>query len=156
MSTSSLRDFLKEKAREQSQRERLVRRQEWVNAVSRLIDQCEAWLLEADPERVLQIVRLEFDKVEAGLGNYTVPGLKVSLDETKITIMPVGRNVASHRDIAKVRAAGRIDISDGARRYILYRNEQGDGDSWVVWDEQYRETQLDQARFEEIMKDLLS
>jgi hypothetical protein len=155
----TFREFLQEKAREDDHRERRRRRDEWVDAVDGLIRQLRDWLEQADSERLLSISRRDYDKLEQGLGAYEVPGLDVALGDSIVKISPVSRNVVgfvvSGGDAA-VRPEGRVDISDGLRKYVLYRTITDGNQQWNVVDEHSRTTLLDQARFEEIMQDLLS
>jgi hypothetical protein len=155
----TLREFLRDKAREDDQRERLQRREEWLTAVNHLIRQLRAWLEAVDSEKLLMIYDQEYDKLEQGLGMYKVSGLNVGLRDSLVKIIPVSRNVVASvesKGDAGVRAEGRVDISDGLRKYILYRTLRDGRDRWYALDEQYKATLLDQARFEEIMQDLLS
>ena len=156
---STLRELLKEKAHESNQRERREKRDEWVAAVKRLIGQFREWLREADPEQVLDVMTLDIEKLEQGLGTYHVPGLEISLDDTTVRVLPVGRNVVGFvgpRGDAGIRAVGRIDITDGSQKYILYRTTEGGEDRWYALDGRFEATLLDQHRFEAIMRDLLS
>jgi hypothetical protein len=155
----TLREFLRDKAREDDQRERLRCREEWITAVDHLIHQLRAWLEEADSEKLLMIYDQEYDKLEQGLGMYKISGLNVGLRDSLVKIIPVSRSVVGSVESqgdAGVRAEGRVDISDGMRKYILYRTLRDGRDQWYVLDEQYKATVLDQARFEEIMQNLLS
>jgi hypothetical protein len=66
----TFREFLQQKAAEQQQQGRRERRDEWVAAVDRLIEQLRTWLAESDPDRLLDVVRQEVEKAEPGLGVY--------------------------------------------------------------------------------------
>src|SRR5436190_1422248 len=118
-------EFLEKKRAQQSHsKERRERRDEWVTAVGRLIEQLRSWLTESDPAGVLDVVPIEIERTEQALGIYTVPGLKISLGEAAVQVVPVGRNVVGivgpQGDVG-IRAEGRVDITDGVRRFILYR-----------------------------------
>ena len=155
----TFREFLQEKAREDDQRERLGRREEWVTSVSRLIRQVRQWLEEADTEKLLIVSEPLYDKREQGLGTYRVPGLDIGLGDSLVKIIPVGRNatgVVGPKDGPGVLAQGRVDISDGMRKYLLLRTLEEGRDQWHALDERFEATLLDRARFEEIMHDLLS
>jgi len=158
MSAKSFREFLKEKAKEKDHVERRQRREEWVAAISRLIAQFLTWLQEADPEGVLEIFPVDLEKAEQGLGPYQVPGLTIRLSEAVVQVIPVARNVVGYvgtRGDHGVKAEGRIDMTDGARKYILYRT-LADGEHWYVLDERYQPTPLDRERFVAVLQDLLS
>src|SRR4051794_22353682 len=67
-----------------------ARREEWVEAVRRLMKQLEGWLREADRDGVLDIQEEEHDLREESLGRYTAPGLRVRLGAREVSIRPVG------------------------------------------------------------------
>src|SRR5579885_289108 len=151
--SKSFRDFLEEKAREGNEVTRRQQRQEWVDAVNRLVSQLSQWLTEADPKGVLEVERVEFRKAEEEIGSYQVPGLDIRLGCTAgVRIMPVGRNVVgsvAFRGAVGMPAEGRVDLTDGFRKYTLYRPLEG-GERWHVVDDRYNIAPLDQARFEAI------
>jgi hypothetical protein len=159
-STTSFREFLAEKAREDgSVAERKNRRNEWVAAVNRLLDQFRRWLKEADANDLLEVYPLDFDKLEKGLGPYHVSGLKIGLGDAAVEVVPVGRNTMGFvgPDGNMIRAAGRIDVRGGARKYQLYRTLNHDMESWrVVDDDHHKGATLDQTTFENMLLDLLS
>jgi hypothetical protein len=155
----TLREFLEEKARIPGQEERRQRREEWVACVQRIMQQFSDWLAEADTLGVLEIVPLDLERIEQGLGNYRVPGWSIQFEDTVIKILPVGRNVLGFlgpETEKPLRPQGRIDVTDGARRFILYRVLQDDGEQWLVVDDKYRVTPLDRQRFEAMIQELLS
>jgi hypothetical protein len=155
----TFREFLHQKAQEERESQRRERREEWTAAVDRLMKQLRAWLEQSDPEKVLELIPLEFDKAEQGLGLYRVPGLRISAGEASAQVVPVGRNVVGlvgPRGDAGVRADGRVDITDGTRKYILYRTLAEGQEKWYVLDERFNPTPLDQGRLEAILLDLLS
>jgi hypothetical protein len=160
MPVKSFRDFLQEKARAADHDERRNRREEWVGAVERLVSEIRAWLKEADPEGILEVVEVRRQKLEQGLGAYEVPSLEIHLGDSLVRVTPVGRNVVGFigplGDVG-VRAEGRIDITDadGIRKYILYRVLK-DGEHWYVLDERYEISAFDRSRLEEIIQELMS
>jgi hypothetical protein len=86
---TSFQEFLHKKAEEQGQSARRLQRDEWISAVSRLTDQITAWLGEANTEGILDLIDVPFDKVEAGLGPYTIYGLKIGLGDLSVQVVPV-------------------------------------------------------------------
>jgi hypothetical protein len=155
----TFREFLEKKAQGQRQSERRERRDEWVAAVGRLIAQLRAWLTESDPDRLLDVVPLEVEKAEPDLGTYTVPSLKIGVGDVAVRVEPVGRNavgVVRPRGDPSVRAEGRVDVTDGVRKYILYRTLKDGKESWYALDERFEATPLDRGRLEAILQDLLS
>lgn len=155
----TFREFLEKQAQQSRTKERRERREEWMQAVGRLTGQLRGWLAESDPTGVLDVVPVEMEKAEPGLGTYRVPGLKISLGAASVEVVPVGRNVVGvvgpHGDVG-VRAEGRVDITDGVRRYILYRTLQGGQETWHALDDHFQAAPLDRARLEGILQDLLS
>lgn len=155
----TFREFLEKQAEQQRHKERRERREEWTAAVGRLIDRLRAWLAESDPKQVLDVLPMETEIAEPGLGVYRVPGLKVSLGDAAVRVVPVGRNVVGlvgpQGDVGG-RAEGRVDITDGIRKYILYRTLQEGQENWYALDERFRAAPLDRGRLEGILQDLLS
>lgn len=156
-----LSDFLSEKAKDLNQVERKRRRDEWVESVTRLMAQFRTWLREADPQNLLTISGHDLDKLEQGLGAYRVPALDIEFEDALVRIVPVGRNVIRFRNmggtVQTLQAEGRVDITDGARKYTLYRTQTDGADRWVaVGESEVNPQPLDQALFERIMLELLS
>jgi hypothetical protein len=156
----TLHDFLQEKAREQDKIEQKKRRDEWTTAVRLLIETLRNWLTEADPEGLLDIETPMVNRREEGLGAYKAMSLEVGLGGDFVNIVPVGRNVVRFvlkgSDIG-LRAQGRVDITNGSRKYMLFRTIEDGHDRWyVVDDEKYEASPLDKERFESVMKDRLS
>jgi hypothetical protein len=155
----SLRELLQEKARDEDKLARLKAREEWVVAVTGLMNQLNGWLREADPQGLLTIYITEDDKLEAGLGRYTVPTLHVEFDERHVRIAAIGRNVPRHRPLGTdslIAPTGRIDIWAGGDKYTLYRLSDDSAQRWIILGHQGKMVSLDQARFEAIMGELLS
>jgi hypothetical protein len=155
---TSFQEFLHKKAEEQQQPSRRAKRDEWILAVNRLNEQITHWLHESDPEGLLEIVPLKFDKIEAGLGAYEVPGLGIGVGDPSVRVFPVARNVVGSPRILGdgAQLAGRVDITDGINKYILRRVLKDGGETWEVLDDRFGGvTPLDRSRLESILQDLL-
>jgi len=156
----SFRDFLKAKADELGVRDRHRRRGEWLGAIHRLLDRIRDWLRESDPEGVLDIEPYEVSRTEQDLGTYDAPALKIRLGAGEVDVRPIGRGVP----FMAIRGAsgdatefsGRVDITDGYRKYNLYREINQGKDLWQISDERNRFTYLNAESFERILQDLLS
>jgi hypothetical protein len=159
--STTLSEFLKDQAAiERAQvPERQRRRDEWVQAVERLLVQIEDWLRQADTEKVLQVERTEVERREQALGFYKAPGLVIRLRNRQITVLPHARNVLDYIEGGEIpgrRAQGRVDLSDGGERYILFRRLAERGESWWLLDEDaYRTRLLDREAFEWALLNLL-
>jgi hypothetical protein len=158
----TLREFLLKNApRTEQEKRRRQWREEWIAAVDRLLAQLRAWLAEAGTADLLNLEPLEFEKREQGLGAYHIQGLAINFGETTVKVVPVGRNVLAHlgryAEAGHEKAEGRVDITNGAYKYFLYRklNDAGE-EQWLVQDERSDIRPLDQERFEAILQDLLS
>jgi hypothetical protein len=156
----SFREFLKTKADETGVKDRHRRRREWLGAIDHLLDQIRDWLRESDPEGVLDVEPYQVSRTEHDLGTYDAPALKIRLGPGEVSILPMGRDVPfmaiRGASGAATTFAGRVDISDGFRKYNLYR-EVGEGrDSWQVRDDRNRFTYLDKESLGQILQDLLS
>jgi hypothetical protein len=156
----SFRDFLKAKADELGVRDRHRRRGEWLGAIHRLLEQMRDWLRESDPEGVLDIEPYEVSRTEQNLGTYDAPALKIRLGAGEVDVRPIGREVP----FMAIRGAsgdattfsGRVDITDGYRKYNLYREINQGKDLWQISDERNKFSYLNAESFERILQDLLS
>ncbi len=155
----TLRELLEKKADQQQYKNLRARQEEWVAAVDRLIGKMRTWLGEADPKGVLDLAPIEIQRSEPGLGTYKIRKLKINLGEAAVLVEPVGRNVVGvvgGQGGAEFRAEGRVDITDGIRRYILYRTLTEGQETWYALDQQFCAAPLDRERLEGILQDLLS
>jgi hypothetical protein len=156
----SFQEFLKSKAEEKGIKDRHRRRGEWLGAIHRLLDQIRDWLRQSDPEGVLDVEPYEVSRTEHELGTYDAPALKIRLGAAEVNVLPMGRDVPfmAIRGASGTPAefAGRVDISDGFRKYNLYREVKEGRDSWQVRDERNRFTYLDPVSLGQILQELLS
>jgi len=156
----TFQDFLEKQAQQQQHKERRERREEWIAAVGRLIGQLREWIAEADPAAVLDVVPIEIEKAEPGLGVYRIPGLKISVGDASVQVAPVGRNVVGvvfpQGDVAGIQAEGRVDITDGIQKCLLYRTLKDGQEKWYALDEHLQAVPLDRGRLEGNLQDMLS
>ena len=152
----SFQEFLYSKAAALGVRDRHRRRDEWLGAVRRLLDQLRDWLRASDPEGLLDIETYEIARAESALGSYEAPAMKIHLGAIEVEVKPMGRWVPNFS--ARGPFAGRVDLSDGMRKYSLFREIRDGEDHWLVPDRdgQDRFTELDRDGFERILQDLLS
>lgn len=161
-STRTLREFLKDRAeylRSQAQ-EADALRDEWVGAVNRLLDQLADWLKEADPEGVLNAVRLPYRRREEGIGAYDVDGLKIYLGPREIDVVPIAhRAIGSVRDAGAtgvIRADGRVDLTNGDQRHMLFRVRRDGVERWLILEEDGHVARpLDRPTFELAIQSML-
>jgi hypothetical protein len=163
----SFREFLRAKAEELGIRDRHRRRNEWLGALHRLADQLQDWLRQSDPEGLLDIEPYEVARSEHKLGNYNAPALKIRFGPRGVDIVPMSRDVISTVfDVATGPStslmaeatpfAGRVDVTDGFRKFNLFRQIRDDEDHWWVRDEHDRFTPLNSDSWERILQVLLS
>jgi hypothetical protein len=155
----TFQDFLKQKAADEKEHKRRKRRAEWRAAVERLLDQIRAWLAESDPERILDVTPDQAERWEPGLGYCSLPTLTIEVGSDTIRVEPMGRHALGIVELpsgAVLKAEGRVDITAGARKYILYRTIADDKETWYALDEKFAPTRLDRGRLEAIVQDLLS
>jgi hypothetical protein len=109
---------------------------EWVQAIERLFAQLCAWLETADPERILQVEKVNVEVHEPNVGHYLAPRLNIRAFGKWIGIIPKARKTVGTarppRPGAPAHATGRVDITDEIRRYVLYRFEGEEDGSWFV------------------------
>ena len=155
----TLREFLLRNApREEIQRRRW--REEWVGAVDRLLAQLRGWLTEGGATDLLDLEPLDLEKREQRLGAYRIQGLAIHFGDRTVKVVPVGRTVLAHlgpyAEPGHENAEGRVDITNGAYKYFLYRKLTDAGEQWLVQDERSDIRPLDREGFEAILQDLLS
>jgi hypothetical protein len=143
---------------EKSKAER--KRDEWVGAVDRLKVRIQNWLAEDDPRQLLQIGRLPFHLRERGIGSYRIDGLSIGLGPREVRLEPVARNVAGSvattGAISMPRAFGRVDLTNGLEKYLIFRDAVEPEDRWRILDEDRHEARpFDRQSFEDALRDLL-
>jgi hypothetical protein len=152
---STLTDVLKQRKEhlEVHRSQRDANRTEWVQSLERLMKQLVDWLNEAKDQGLLFLTETGAQLSEEDLGRYETRILHLRTPDGKtVDITPVGRSVvaAGVGDLL-YRARGRVDITDGIRKYMLYRVD----DEWVVVDEHsYKPVPLDKTTFEQALADL--
>ena len=156
----TLREFLLQNAPRDEIRRRQCR-EEWIAAIDRLLAQLRAWLTDAGTAELLDLEPLEFEKREQGLGAYRIKGLAIHFGERTVKVVPVGRTVLAHlgkyAEPGHDNAEGRVDVTNGAYKYFLYRKRNDAGEEqWLVQDERSGIRPLDRAQFEAVLQDLLS
>jgi hypothetical protein len=148
-----LQEFLEERAKKEEAegaRTKIVR-EEWTSAVSKLVNTIEEWLRRADTKKVLTIERETYRIREKNIGTYGAQGLMVRLGAQEVRVVPIARYSIGSMvgdSLGESLRYGRVDVTDGAQKLMLYR--PGGGDQWILVDEQtYQGKPLDQAAFEE-------
>ena len=140
------------------QRRRII--EDWKDAVAHLFAQAVRWLAEEDTQQVLTVETGTIHKEEEGLEPYDIAALRINLSARFVEMIPLGRNVVggigSKGDLG-LRAEGRVDIRNRARKYMLYRVATPDGTRWVVVDdEDYVVQDLTKETFLAALQELLS
>ncbi len=159
--TTTFTDFLRQQA-EKHQAEATAGKatvEEWRAAVERLFAQLRAWLAESDPEGVIEIEESQHEVREPGLGRYQVPRLSLRAFGKWIGIIPKARRTVGTatppQKSAPERAAGRVDITDELRRYVLYRFHVDGRDVWLIDDLNSEPKPLDREAFERALMSYL-
>ena len=159
---ASLKEFLKEQAENlrTQEPERAKKRDEWVAAVDRLCNQIKEWLAQADAEKVLTVQGRSYERREEGIGSYTVSGISISLGPRHVDVVPVARKVVGPLSTTGViyvpRAYGRVDLSNGLEKFMLFRVEREPEDRWsIVGQDRPQMERLDQSTFEAAFQSLL-
>jgi hypothetical protein len=122
-----------------------TRRQEWIDSVTRLMNQIQQWLNETDKEKVLRIDPEIHRRGEELLGWYEVPGLTIYLGHNTAEVKVAGRSTLGRPiDGGKdgVKAEGRVDISGGGYHFMLFRALTEQGEQWHIVDPDTRRSSL--------------
>ena len=159
---STLQEFLRERADQlhASLSERTKIQKEWSDAVHRLVVQIAGWLKDADSEGILDIQLETIQLREFGLGVYLVPSLLISLEAQEVRVDPIARNavgpVWSDGAIHTGKSFGRVDLTNGIDRYLMFRVAVDPEDRWVIVDEDaYVPRELNRRSFDQAMQSLL-
>jgi hypothetical protein len=162
MAVKSFRDFLAEQAERIPDQETKAakRRDEWIASLTRLNDRIKDWLQQDDPNHVLSVEDLTYKLREEGIGEYEVNGLSIGLGPRYVRLQPVARTVAGPLSSTGVvhipRAYGRVDMTDGLRKFMLFRVETEPQDSWrIIEQDGYKVLPFDQQSFESALQSLL-
>lgn len=114
---------------------------------------------ESDPQAVIEIDEKQQEITEPGLGRYYIPRLNLRAFGKWIAIIPKARNTVGTakppQRSAPERAAGRVDITDELRRYVLYRFPEDGHDLWLIDDLESEPKPLDQEAFENALMSYL-
>lgn len=159
---STLQDFLKQRADHlhASSSEKMKIQNEWIQAVNRLLTQIKQWLKDADQPGILNIFEESVDRRESGVGVYEVHSLRIRLEAQEVCVIPIARNVlgpvSSSGTIHKGKSFGRVDMTNGVSKFLLFRTEVEPSDRWIIVDEDaYVPRDLDRGSFDAAMQSLL-
>jgi hypothetical protein len=112
---------------------------EWRRDVEHFLQVVQSAVEAADSERVLFIRKSRAYLREVRFGEYELPSLEIVLGDTEVKVEPRARfNVGRVTDPEtgdEFRVEGRIDITDGIRRYLAYRVPMENGQGWWIIDE---------------------
>src|SRR5947208_2611814 len=158
----TLKDFLHERAEIERGRadEKTAIQQGWIGSLHRLIQQIKAWLQDADEEHLLKVVERYYELGEIEVGVYTAPGLIIRLEAREVRVVPVARMVVgpflSDGMTRMNRSFGRVDMTDGGDKLMLFRTRKDPSDEWVIVEQVgYTIRKLDRQAFEEALLSLL-
>lgn len=158
---TNFKEWLAEQAVRQSNGvDRQARIKEWIQSVTDLLNQIEVWIREDDSNRVLTLQSFHSQRREVGLGIYSIPLLQIALFDQIVEVVPLSRNVAGgvvNRNGTELRTEGRVDLSNGAEKYMMYHVRDSNGLKWVIVDDKRYETgELTKERFQAALQDLFS
>jgi hypothetical protein len=158
MPTTSFQEWVEKKTEESEHSDRSIRVREWTEAYAALTQQIISWLRsEGGPRIVFDTIPIE--RSEHGLGHYRLTKLRIAVGDDYVEVVPMGRNVIGSfglRGEPEHRGAGRADITNGARKYPLYRTIQNGRDVWYVVGDRSEISLLSKDVLCEIVMDLMS
>lgn len=141
-----------------AERRKLI--EQWTDSVANLFAKIIAWLDEDDTRKVLTVQAGKIQRREEELGVYDVATMRISLSAKAVDLIPLAKNVVAgmgKRGELGFRAEGRVDMTNGAEKYMLYRVVTSEGEKWVlVDDDKYSVKDLTKETFEAALQDLLS
>jgi hypothetical protein len=159
----SLKEFIASQAQKlrNEESQAVDKRNEWVAAVDRLNQQIMAWLTSADPDHaILDVRETPYQLREEGIGSYLARGLIISAGRRELRVKPIARNVAGPLSSTGVihvsRAYGRVDLTDGLQKFMIFRVQRDPDDRWsIIEQDGFRMQPFDQLAFEQAFKTLL-
>jgi hypothetical protein len=158
---ASLKEFLSEQAEKlkAEKSDAAKKRDEWVGAVDRLNDEIRGWLGQADPSHILEIHVQSYHLREVGIGAYDVDGLTICLGKTEVRTQPIARNVVGPHSATGVieikQAYGRVDLTDGLRKYMIFRVDR-EPDRWtIIAQDDFRALPFNQQTLERAFQSLV-
>ena len=158
----TLKEFLTERAEIERGRadEKKAIQQEWIQAIRRLIQKIEDWLLDSDPDHLLEVDERTYELREDNVGVYSAPGLVIHYEAREVRVVPIARMVAGpdlSNGLVRIKCAfGRVDLTDGGEKFLLYRSQRDPADEWtIVKDDGFIVKEFDRQSFEEAMQSLL-
>jgi hypothetical protein len=152
--TTKFTEFLRQQAtkRDESHEKREAIVAEWADALQRLYGTVRGWLSVSDPDGILMLKERLWQVSEEGLGNYRVPRLDIDGLGRSVWLVPKARYTVATahppQSLAPQRASGRVDLSNDARRFVLYRFTTDSGDQWFIEDQKNPPQPLTQEAFE--------
>jgi hypothetical protein len=152
--TTKFTEFLREQAtkRDESREKRDAIVVEWTDALQKLYGTVRDWLSVSDPDGILTLKERLWQVSEEGLGSYKVPRLDIDGLGRSVWLVPKARYTVATAHPPQVsapqRASGRVDLSNDARRFVLYRFNTDSGDQWFIDDQKSPPLPLTQEAFE--------
>lgn len=156
--STSFQEFIQKKAREELHDDRRELIAEWIVSINQLTGTMLNWIRQSDPEGLVTVSPLALRRIEQGLGEYEVQGMRIQLGTSEIKVVPIGRHALGAvpvLDSLTMPVAGRVDITNGIEKMLLFRTLQG-GEKWHVLDEQYEWSEFNQTRFEAVLQEMMS
>jgi hypothetical protein len=159
---NTLQEFLKQRADHirDTLPERVRVQNEWIQAVERLINQVKEWLTAADPQHILEFFEDTIQRRESDVGVYLVKRLVIRLEAQEVQVVPIARNVigpvTTSGSAHTGRSYGRVDLTNGVSKFLLFRTQVEPSDRWIIVDEDaYIPRDLDRDTFDAAMQSLL-
>jgi hypothetical protein len=151
----TFKEWLKEKADSAPEEQRKKLLQDWTDAYSELAHNVREWLQDDEAGRV-RFGNEPITRSEEGLGSYQFSTVKIIVGDQSVDVVPVARNVIAHVGDPPTRAAGRVDITNGIRKYALYRVVRDGNSTWRIVKDATEIGDLSRQSLEEIIMDLMS
>ena len=151
----SLKEFLEEEAEKLKTEpsKATLKRDEWVAAVDRLMEEILGWIGEADPNRILAVEERTVAIREEMIGSYEARALTIILGIRSVRVEPIARGVLGPLDRSGPhrpnRVFGRVDLTNGLEKYKIYRRSSGPDSPWFITNEDgYEWRDFDRNAFE--------
>jgi hypothetical protein len=118
-------------------------------------------LYDADSQNILEFFENSIQLREYEVGVYLVKRLTIRLEAQEVHVIPIARNAvgpvaASSGSTHRGKSFGRVDITDGVAKFLLFRTQVQPADQWVIVDDEtYIIRELNEESFASAMQSLL-
>jgi hypothetical protein len=159
---SALAEFLRTEGKEIAAKAREMQSllDEWKREVGQFLHWVRVAIGQADPDGALFVRQVPVYVREVRFGEYELPALEIVFGSTVVSVTPRSRFNMGFLKVGDPPTErpleGRIDLTEGGRRYHAFRVNTPDGHRWFLTDEDRRKvTPVSHDAIQDVLLDLL-